>query len=68
MKLLITLAIIAYTVGSVAWFMHRMGVKHPRKEPLWVLALDQLLGPPVMIIAYVMGALAWIDDKIKPRK
>lgn len=56
----ITLGILFWTILSITWFLRNMGNKF--REDKWY---DYLLSPPVLIIAYMIGAIATVIDLVK---
>lgn len=56
----ITLGIIIWTILSITWFLQGMGNKFG--EDKWY---DYLLSPPVMIIAYMIGAITLVINLVK---
>lgn len=63
MTIEITIAILIWTILSIAWFIKSLG--NYQKEDEWY---DYVLSPPVLIIAYMIGAIGAIIDVVKRKE
>lgn len=59
----ITLVILIWTILSITWFL--LSMENKFGEDKWY---DYVLSPPVLIIAYMIGAIASVIDVVKRKE